>query len=120
MEHTGMWGHMETGSGYWNVFMWFVFFAIVSGFVLWFRSFGRMDYKRNTEQDEMFLSGWSGSEVPADGAKAAAPGSASYWGFNVALEPVYNVLKRFHNGSASDYAGYFVVTTALIGILLLF
>ena len=112
-----MWNQMETGFGYWNVFVWLVLFVLVSGFVLWVRSLGRMDYKRNTDQDEIY---WSGNEVPVDGANISVPASASYWGFRVAMEPLYAVLNLFHSGNASDYAGYFVVTTAVVGLLLLF
>lgn len=117
MGSTGMWGQIETGYGYWNVFVWLVMFTLVSGFVLWFRSLGRMDYRRNTDQDEIY---WSGNEVPADGGKISVPASASYWGFRVAMEPLYNLLSRFHSGNAADYAGYFVVTAAIIGLLLMF
>ena len=117
MRGTGLWSQLETGFGYWNVFVWLIMFALVSGFVLWLRSFGRMDYKRNTDQDEIY---WSGNEVPADGAKISVPASASYWGFRVVMEPLYALLNRLHSGNASDYAGYFVVMTAIIGLLLLF
>jgi len=117
MKDTGMWGQLYTGFGYWNVFVWLVMFVLVSYFVLWVRSLGRSDYKRNTDQDEIY---WSGNEVPADGTQISVPASASYWGFRVAMEPLYALLDRFHNGNASDYAGYFVVTTAIIGLLLLF
>ena len=112
-----MWNQLETGFGYWNVFVWLVMFLLVSGFALWLRCLGRTDYKRNTDQDEIY---WSGNEVPTDGANISVPASASYWGFRVAMAPLYAVLDRFHSGSASDYAGYFVVTTAIIGLLLLF
>ena len=112
-----MWGQLQTGFGYWNVFAWLVMLALASGFVLWVRSLGRMDYKPNTDQDEIY---WSGNEVPPDGANISVPASASYWGFRVAMEPLYAVLDRFHSGNASDYAGYFVVTAAIIGLLMLF
>ena len=112
-----MWNQLETGFGHCNVFVWLCFFVIVSGFVLWIRSLGRMDYKRNTDQDEIY---WSGNEVPDDGAKISVPASSSYWGFRVAMEPLYALLNRFHSGNASDYAGYFIVTAALIGLLVLF
>jgi hypothetical protein len=36
------------------------------------------------------------------------------------MEPFYAFLNRLHSGNASDYAGYFVVMTAIIGLLLLF
>ena len=111
-----MWSQLDTGFGHWNVFVWLFFFVIISAFALWVRSLGRMDYKRNTEQDEIF---WSGNEVPEDGADFSVPASSSYWGFRVAMEPLYNLLNRFHNGNASDYAGYFIVTVASIGILVL-
>ena len=107
---------LETGAGYWNVFVWFFFFVIISAFVLWVRSLGRMDYKRNTDQDEIY---WSGNEVPDDGAQFSVPASASYWGFRVAMAPFYEWLNRFHSGNASDYAGYFITTVALVGLLVL-
>ena len=111
-----MWGHLNSGFGHWNVFLWVLFFLMFSGFVLWFRSLGRSDYKRNTDQDEIY---WSGNEVPEDGAKISVPASASYWGFRVAMEPLYRILNAFHSGNASDYAGYFIVSVALIGLLVL-
>ena len=108
---------MDTGFGYWNVFLWLVMSALVLVFTLWVRSLGRTDYKRYTDQDEIY---WSGNEVPHDGAEISVPASASYWGFRTAMEPFYVFMNRFHSGRASDYAGYFVVMTAIIGILLLF
>ena len=117
IDATGLWGHIEVGFGYWNAFVWVVMFLIISGFALWFRSLCRMDYKRNTDQDEIYLSG---NEVPSDGAKISVPASASYWGFRVTMKPLYDVLDKFHSGNAADYAGYFVVMTAIIGILLMF
>jgi hypothetical protein len=112
-----MWNQLDTGFGHWNVFVWLFFFVIISCFVLWVRSLGRSDYKRNTDQDEIY---WSGNEVPEDGAEISVPASSSYWGFRVAMEPLYAVLNQFHSGNASDYAGYFIVTVALIGLLVLF
>ena len=117
MRSTGLWSQLDTGFGYWNVFVWLIMFALVSVFVLWVRSFGRMDYKRNTDQDEIF---WSGNEVPADGSKISLPASVSYWGFRAAMEPLYSLLDKIHSGSASDAVGYFMATTAIIGLLLLF
>ncbi|MDR1874691.1 MAG: hydrogenase [Synergistaceae bacterium] len=111
-----MWGQVTSGFGYWDVFTWFFFFALISFFVLWVRSLGRMDYKRNSDQDEIY---WSGNEVPEDGAQISVPASSSYWGFRVAMEPLYRILLAFHSGNASDYAGYFVVTAALVGLLIL-
>jgi hypothetical protein len=112
-----MWSQLDTGFGHWNVFVWLFFFVVISAFTLWVRSLGRMDYKRNTDQDEIY---WSGNPVPEDGAEFSVPASSSYWGFRVAMEPLYTLLNRFHSGNASDYAGYFVVTAALIGIAVLF
>ena len=111
-----MWGQISVSLGHWNPLVWIFFFLIICGFVLWVRSFGRMDYKRNSDQDEIY---WSGNEVPEDGAEISVPASASYWGFRVAMEPLYRILDTFHSGNASDYAGYFVVTVALIGLLVL-
>jgi hypothetical protein len=111
-----MWNQLESGFGHWNVFVWLFFFVAISGFALWLRSLGRSDYKRNTDQDEIY---WSGNPVPEDGAKIAVPASSSYWGFRVAMGPLYERLNQFHSGNASDYAGYFIVTAALIGLVVL-
>ena len=111
-----MWTQLDSGFGFWNVFVWLVFFGVLYCFAMWFRSLGRTDYKRNTDQDEIY---WSGNDVPDDGSEISVPASASYWGFRVAMEPLYAILNRFHSGNASDYAGYFIVTTALLGLLIL-
>jgi hypothetical protein len=111
-----MWTQLDSGFGHWNVFVWLLFFVALSCFVLWIRSLGRTDYKRNTDQDEIY---WSGNDVPDDGARISVPASSSYWGFRVAMEPLYDLLNRFHSGNASDYAGYFIVTAALAGLLIL-
>ncbi|GHV45174.1 hypothetical protein FACS1894204_03620 [Synergistales bacterium] len=111
-----MWSQLNSGFGYWNVLVWIIFFAGISSFVLWIRLLGRMDYKRNTDQDEIY---WEGNEVPDDGSAISVPASSSYWGFRVAMEPLYKLLDKFHSGSGSDYAGYFVVTVALVGLLVL-
>jgi hypothetical protein len=56
-----MWPKVYSGFGYWDVYVWLIFFGISSVLVLWLRSLGRADYKEGTEQDEIF---YGSNEVP--------------------------------------------------------
>lgn len=105
-----------SGYGYWDAALWLFFFGVAAAFVLYFRYQGRSDYHKGTAQDEIFFSG---NSVPQDGADISVPASAAYWGFKRACAPLYAWLDRFHNGDVSDYAGYFILTLAVIALLML-
>jgi hypothetical protein len=109
-----MWTEINSGFGAWEVYSWLIFFGIASFFVLWLRSVGRKDYKKGTDQDEIF---YGGNPVPEDGAELAIPASSAYWGFTKALKPYYERLVALHTGIASDYVGWLVLTGAVLAVL---
>jgi hypothetical protein len=106
-----MWPKIHSGFGYWDVVSWLAFFFIVSVFVLWFRSQGRSDYKKGTEQDDIFFCG---NDIPEKGEDYAVPANGAYWGFTKALSGFYELLTTWHSGIATEYTAYFVVFTALM------
>ena len=77
----------------------------------YFRAQGREDYKRGTDQDEIF---YGGNHVPEDGAEISVPASSAYWGFTRALEGWYTWLTAWHSGIATEYLGYLVLVMALL------
>lgn len=110
-----MWGLVHTGFGSWNVTAWLLFFAIAAFFTLWYRSLGRSDYKRGSDQDEIF---WSSNVVPEDGADISVPADGAYWGFRKAMAPFYKGLVAMHSGLAPDIVGYYVVMLAALCVLI--
>ncbi|MDD2452613.1 MAG: hydrogenase [Synergistaceae bacterium] len=111
-----MWGKVYTGFGYWDASAWILFFFIAAFFTLWLRSQGRSDYKKGTDQDEIY---WSGNEVPEDGEDITVPASSAYWGFRKALEPFYKGLLGMHTGIATDIVGYYVIAVAFLAVFIL-
>ena len=111
-----MWEKVYSGFGYWDVYLWLLFFAIASAVVLFIRSKARSDYKEGTEQDEIF---YGSNIVPEDGGDIAVPAASAYWGFVEALKPYYNWLIELHTGIASEYVGYFMLTLAVVAVLVL-
>ena len=111
-----MWEKVYSGFGYSDVYLWLLFFAIASAVILFIRSKGRSDYKEGTEQDEIF---YGSNIVPEDGADMAVPAASAYWGFVEALKPYYNWLIELHTGIASEYVGYFMLTLAVVAVLVL-
>lgn len=111
-----MWTKVYSGFGYWDVYIWLIFFVISSTLVLWLRSLGRNDYKEGTEQDEIF---YGSNEVPEDGDDMGVPAASAYWGFVKALKPYYDTLIEIHSGIVSDYVGFFVLTVAVLTVLVL-
>ena len=111
-----MWTKVFSGFGYWDVYSWIIFFFIASGLVLWIRSMGRSDYKKGTEQDEIF---YGANAVPEDGSEIQVPASSAYWGFVEALKGYYEKLSEMHSGLTNDYVGYIVVVAAVLVVLVL-
>lgn len=108
-----MWASVETGFGFWDVYAWLVFFALAAAGFLWFRSHGRADYRRGTDQDEIF---YGGNPVPEDGEELSVPASSAYWGFTRALEGWYGWLTALHTGIATEYLGYLVLVMAVLAL----
>ena len=47
------------------------------------------------------------------------PASSAYWGYTQALKPFYDGLVGLHTGIATDYAGWYILVTALVALLIL-
>ncbi len=110
-----MFGSLFTGFGFWDFGSWLLFFAIAGALTTWLRLQGRHDYKKGTEQDSIYFSG---NDLP-DAADITVPASSSYWGFRTALKPYYDKLLAFHAGDITAYIGWFVVTTAVLLVLII-
>ena len=41
-----------------------------------------------------------------------------YWGFTEAMKWVYDVLRKMHNGNASDYVLWFVIVMSILSVIL--
>ena len=100
---------IETGSGFWNPIIWAISISIAFLLVYILRSFGKKDYKKDTEQIKSFLSGNPEYEKEKMQVKA----SNLYWGFTTSLRGLYNVLKKMHTGNTSDYVLWFVIILAI-------
>jgi len=109
-------GTIFSGFGYWNALVWLFFFGVSVAFAFYFRSHGRIDYRKGTPQDDIY---YSGNAVPQDGADITVPAEAAYWGFKRALAPLYATLEKIHSGNGSDYLGYFFLTFAIITLLMI-
>lgn len=105
-----MFGSIFSGAGFWDAGAWILAFLFVGGAVLFIRRMGRSDYKKGTDQDEIY---YSGNVVP-DAEVFTVPASSSYWGFREALKGYYSHLTALHRGIATEYVGWFVFTAALI------
>ena len=104
------WETLKTGSGFWNPVVWVVAIVIIFLLVYILRGFGKKEYKKETKQTQAFLSGNPEYEKEDMHVK----GSNMYWGFTETLKSVYNVLKRMHNGNASDYVLWFLIILAVL------
>jgi len=105
-------GGQSFGVGFWNPLAWIIAFIIAFLIVYIIRGRGNKDFKENTEQTKVFLSG----NPEAEKEKMHVKASNVYWGFLETLKWLYNGLDRMHNGNVSDYVLWFVV---ILGIALL-
>lgn len=110
-----MFGSLFTGFGFWDFGSWLLFFVIAGIMTFWLRNQGRHDYKKGTEQDNIYLSG---NDLP-NAEDVTVPASSSYWGYREALKPYYKLLMDFHSGNMTAYVGWFVVATAVLLVLIL-
>lgn len=101
---------LKTGSGFWNPVVWVIVIVIVFLLVYVLRGFGKKEYKKETGQTQAFLSGNPEYEKELMHVKS----SNVYWGFTETLKPVYDVLKKMHNGNASDYVLWFLIIMAVV------
>jgi hypothetical protein len=105
---------LTTDSGYWNPLIWGV--AIIIAFLIIYilRGYGKKDYKKNTEQTKVFLSGNPELEKEQMHVKA----SNVYWGFMESLKWLYGVLDKMHTGNVNDYILWFVIIMGIFFIVL--
>jgi hypothetical protein len=103
---------LKTGSGFWNPIVWVVAIVIIFLLVYILRGFGKKEYKKQTGQTQAFLSGNPEYEKEHMHVK----GSNVYWGFTETMKPIYVVLKKMHNGNASDYVLWFLIIMAVVFI----
>lgn len=89
-------------------------FSMLIAYFIWDR-FGYNGYKKNTEQTKVFLCG---HDEPAP-EEMHIPAGSIYWGFFASLKKYFGFLKKEHTGLPSDYTAWFVLGTALIGIVML-
>lgn len=108
-----LWKTLWTGSGLWNPLVWGV--AIVIAFLIIYilRGFGKKEYKEETEQTKVFLSGNPELEKEEMHVKA----SNVYWGFMESLKWVYKVLDKMHTGNVTDYVLWFIVIMGIFFII---
>jgi hypothetical protein len=104
----------ETGHGLWNPLVWGV--AIIIAFLVIFiiRSLGKRDYKKDTAQTQVFLSG----NPELEKEQMHVKGSNVYWGFMETLKWLYNGLDKMHNGNVNDYLLWFVIILGIFFLVL--
>ncbi|MBO5492187.1 MAG: hydrogenase [Pyramidobacter sp.] len=110
-----MFSSVFSGAGFWDAGVWLLMFVFVGGYAFGIRRMGRSDYKKGTDQDEVYYSG----NVMPDVDVFTVPASSSYWGFREALKGYYSRLSAMHTGIATEYVGWFVLTAAVILVLVI-
>lgn len=105
---------LNTESGFWNPIVWgtIIVIAFIIGYTI--RSFGKIGYKKGTEQTKPFLSG----NIEEDKEKSHIKASNLYWGFTEALKGIYISLAKMHTGNINDYVLWFVVIMGIFFIVL--
>jgi hypothetical protein len=101
---------IKTGSGFWNPLILVIIIVITFLFIYVIRGFGKKDYKKDTGQTKVFLSG----NIEPEKEKMHVKASNMYWGFFESLKWIYSGLKKMHSGNTSDYVLWFLI---IIGIL---
>ena len=105
---------LTTNSGFWNPLVWGL--AIVIAFLIIYilRGYGKKEYKKETEQTKVFLSGNPELEKEKMHVKA----DNVYWGFMESLKWLYGVLDKMHTSNVSDYILWFVIIMGVFFIVL--
>ncbi len=104
---------LKTGSGFWNPIVWVVAITIIFLLVYVLRGLGKKEYKKETGQTQAFLSGNPEYEKELMHVKS----SNMYWGFTETMKSIYTVLKKMHNGNASDYVLWFLIIMAVVFVI---
>ena len=106
---------LQTGSGFWNPLVWILIIMIAFLLIYVIRGFGKKNYKEKTGQTKSFLSG--NPEYEKEQMKIKS--SNVYWGFTEAMKWIYDLLRKMHNGNASDYVLWFVIVMSVLSVILL-
>lgn len=98
----------------WHPLVWII--SITIAFLLFYiiRGMGQNEYKKDTEQTKVFLSGNPELEKEQMHIKA----KNIYWGFTESLKWLYSVLDRMHSGNVSDYVLWFVIVLGFLFVLI--
>ena len=105
---------LTTDSGFWNPLVWGLVLVIAFLIVYILRGYGKKEYKKETEQTKVFLSGNPEFEKEKMHVKA----SNVYWGFMESLKWLYGVLEKMHTGNVNDYILWFVIIMGIFFIIL--
>jgi len=104
----------QSGFAFWNPIVWVIAFVVVMAIAFFFRSRGQKNYKKDTAQTKIFLSG---EEVPDAEERHVRAGNV-YWGFFETLKGYYSVILRPHTGIINDYIIWFIAVIAVIAIII--
>jgi hypothetical protein len=112
------WGNLintfETGGGFWNPLIWGIVLLITFLVIYIIRGRGRKDFKKDTEQTNVFLSG----NPELEKEKMHVKGSNVYWGFMESLKWLYETLDKMHTGNVGDYILWFVIIIGIFFIII--
>lgn len=101
-----------TGSGFWNPLAWIAALVVSILLIIFLRSFGKREFKKETEQTTPFLSG-----MPAAGEEIRVRSGNLYWGFVEALKGYYESMKKLHSGDLRDYILWFVIIIVITFVI---
>jgi uncharacterized ion transporter superfamily protein YfcC len=104
---------IKTGSGFWNPIILVIIIILVFLVMYIIRSFGKKDYKKETEQTKIFLSG----NIEPEKENLHVKASNMYWGFFESLKWLYNGLKKMHSGNTSDYVLWFIIVIGMLFVV---
>jgi len=106
-------GTNEIGYDLWNPIVWITAVIIILVITYVIRSFGNKNYKKDSDQTQIFLSGNPEAE---DKELMHIKGQNMYWGFMETLKFPYKLLDKMHTGNISDYILWYVI---ILGAFLL-
>ncbi len=106
---------LETGSGQWNaiVLVFVILFSLLIAWLIYRR--GNSTYHKGTEQTKPFICGWP----EASKRESHMPGGSLYWGLTEAMQGYYEGAMEEHSGIINDYMSWFVLTAAVIAVVIL-
>ena len=96
----------------------FILLAMIVGLVVYliYRR-GNSSFKKTKDKVKPFLSG---NKPPKESKALHIGGSNLYWGFTDALKRYFKPLVGVHTGLVNDYLYWFIITLAIVMILVYF